>query len=214
MATSQLDVNLLKEYKQHCSWVASYGMVKEIARSISASNILEIGVAYGYHAAHLLEGSEGLTYVGIDPYKAGYDPSDSFSNDVAKLFGFDPLREDSQQLGMDKLFLAVTESLRQVSPHATIERMNFLQYSKKQPTRTFDLIYVDGDHTEAGAFTDIIFSLRHVSHDGVICGDDIEWQGVQQALERASKLYRLEPKILRSNQTGKLLWYLEGAGRI
>ena len=40
----------------------------------------------------------------------------------------------------------------------------------------FDIVYIDGDHTYAGARTDIENALRLVKDGGAICGDDLELQ--------------------------------------
>ena len=76
----------LEENKKTCSWFGSYGIVPHLAQMVGASNILEIGVAYGYHADFLCSVLPNIRYVGVDPYLADYDPDDIFSNDVQKLF--------------------------------------------------------------------------------------------------------------------------------
>lgn len=42
--------------------------------------------------------------------------------------------------------------------------------------RSFDLIYVDGDHSYEGCRGDLLESLRLLRPGGIVCGDDLEFQ--------------------------------------
>ena len=46
-------------------------------------------------------------------------------------------------------------------------------YFKTRPTKTFDMVTVDGDHTNLGAAQDIADLLPHVSVGGAIVFDDV-----------------------------------------
>lgn len=45
---------------------------------MGAKKILEIGVAYGYHADFLCTVLPSIQYVGVDPHQASYDENDIF----------------------------------------------------------------------------------------------------------------------------------------
>ena len=203
------DVKTLEEYKSKCSWIQGYGPIAELAHHFKTSSILEVGVAYGYHAAYLLSELDGLDYQGIDPYTAGYDVGDSLAADVAELYGYNRIDVAQQQLAMDRLYRAVSMKLQEINSNAKLFRGNFLKFSATYPSEKFDLIYIDGDHTEDGVFTDVVHALKHVRAGSVICGDDIEWHSVQSGLSRASKHYGLNPKLYKSAKTGKVIWFLE-----
>lgn len=44
------------------------------------------------------------------------------------------------------------------------------------PTNEYDLVYIDGDHTYPIVLSDMIQAQRLVTHEGIICGDDLEQQ--------------------------------------
>ena len=53
---SKSDEDLLSEYYAQCSWPkAYYSNLTNLARLTQGKRILEVGVAYGYHADYILE---------------------------------------------------------------------------------------------------------------------------------------------------------------
>jgi len=46
---------------------------------------------------------------------------------------------------------------------------------KKLPLNTFDIIYIDGDHTAAGVLADAVLSFQLLKTDGVLIFDDYRW---------------------------------------
>jgi len=66
--------------------------------------------------------------------------------------------------------------------HKVLSDIFFVSYAVG---RTFDIIFVDGDHTEKGSYKDIVNSLKHLSKGGtIVCHDcnpptkkDEEWAG-------------------------------------
>jgi len=201
------DIISLADNAKTCSWLSGYGAVSELVQLTGARSILEVGVAYGYHALHVIEACPDIEYVGLDPYVANYDPDDQFSRDVSQLFpvaGTDGLAINQS---MDRLHSAVVHTLNRRSKSASIERNDFFNFSKQNRKRTFDLIYVDGNHTEEYVFSDTILSALHLAKNGLICGDDIERQSVQIGLAKAAKILKLDPKFYK-HRNGKVLWIL------
>jgi hypothetical protein len=88
------DYAIIENNRQTCFWVNTYGIVPHLARLIDAKHVLEIGVAYGYHADFILSVLPDISCTGIDPYPAGYDPSDIFCKDVQKLLN-DPSEQNA-----------------------------------------------------------------------------------------------------------------------
>lgn len=110
------DKLILEQNKPTCSWLATYGIIPYLAQSISAKKIIEIGVAYGYHADFICNALPEVSYVGVDPYKANYDLNDIFCGDVKRLFN-----ENDPQCAMDRLFVAVSDNLKTFNGRATIK---------------------------------------------------------------------------------------------
>ena len=207
----QNDIVTLKDHARSCSWLAGYGTVSELANATNAKSILEIGVAYGYHALHLLEHCPGIKYTGVDPYVADYDPTDQLAQDVEKLFPMASLGAEVSDTPMTRLYKAVSETVKEKSKSARVERDTFLTFSIRHPQEKFDVIYIDGNHTEEGVFSDCILALRHIARHGLICGDDIEWKTVQSGLLKFAGLYRLSPKLHQHPTTGKVTWIIQAS---
>lgn len=102
------DSELVARNLAGCSWpdLYYYGVVSVLAQRTETRRVLEVGVAYGYHARSILEALPSVEYYGVGPYRGSYDSDDQFSEDVRKLFA-----EPTAQRGMDRLHTAVQEAL-------------------------------------------------------------------------------------------------------
>ena len=54
--------------------------------------------------------------------------------------------------------------------------VDILPYLKE---KSFDMVYIDGDHAYENALYDIVMAKKLVKPGGLICGDDLEVQGVE-----------------------------------
>ena len=172
------DQIMLEENKQTCSWFGSYGIVPHLAQMISARNIIEIGVAYGYHADFMCTVLPDINYIGVDPYLANYDPSDIFCQDVQKLFSMDDM-----QNAMDRLYSAVSTNLLKFQGRARLIREKSWLAAGEFDDGSCDLVYIDGDHTYDSVVKDLAAWYPKVKKGGIICGDDINWPGVKKAVD-------------------------------
>jgi len=170
------DIIALERHRGSCSWIATYGFVQKLASSIEAVRLCEIGVAYGYHAEHLLEQMPGIHYQGVDPYLANYDPNDPFVRDVAALY------EDDAQRAMDRLFQAVSCTLMRHGGRANLLRKSSVEGAAMHSDAYFDLIYIDGDHRYDSVKSDLNAWYGKVKKGGILCGDDFDWPGVRAAV--------------------------------
>jgi predicted O-methyltransferase YrrM len=184
---------ILEANKKTCSWFGSYGIVAHLAQMAKAENILEIGVAYGYHADFLCTALLNIQYVGVDPYLANYDANDIFSNDVQRLFN-----EKDPQLVMDRLFNIVSSNLQKFDGRAKLLREKSWDAAARFEDNSLDLVYIDGDHTYQGVVKDLASWFPKVRKGGIICGDDIGWPGVKRAVDefflRLGKDYQIISK--------------------
>lgn len=170
------DLIRLERNRSHCNWISTYGFVVSLAKSIGATRVCEVGVAYGYHADHILDNMTNVEYQGIDPYLAGYDPNDLFVGDVAALFA------DDAQKALDRLFGAVSCKLNLYNGRANLLRRPSVVGASRFVDGYFDLVYIDGDHTYAGVTADLHAWYGKVRRGGILCGDDFTWQGVRDAV--------------------------------
>lgn len=184
----------LEENKQTCSWFGSYGIIPYLAGIINAKKILEIGVAYGYHAEFICTMLPEIQYIGVDPYQANYDPADIFCRDVHTLFS----AEDTQG-AMDRLFNVVSFNLEKFQGRASLIREKSWLAADGFQDKTFDLVYIDGDHTYEGVMKDLAAWYPKVKKGGIICGDDIGWPGVKKAVDEFFIKLKKDYQIISKN---------------
>jgi len=236
------DYKRVLEMRAQCSWPIAYGLVTRLAQRNQAKMLLEVGVAYGYHAHYLLETLPQITYIGVDPYLANYALSDPFAIDVQRLFarqspslsiltksaqfidkkisqfrghpstivqrGISLLPEAQQT--MDRLHDSVSWHLAQFQ-RARIVRQKSVEAASSFANHSFDLIYIDGDHTYEGLLADINAWWDKVNHQtGIICGDDFSWPEVKKACDVFFQQKGLKYSLLaKPNRADYPIWYFD-----
>lgn len=177
-ASTISNVEKLRNHRVNCSWPELYyDKIQNLIGIARPSSVVEIGVAYGYHAHDILDRNPTLSYVGIDPYRAGYDPDDLFDRDVCDLFGMEP------QEAMDCLFDTVARDL--VESHgnrARVVREASVEASAGFERDSLDFVFVDGDHRYEAVTADLAAWWPKVKLGGVMAGDDYAWSDVRQAV--------------------------------
>lgn len=136
-------------------------------RSAAPRLILEIGTRFGYSLIALCRGA-------ID---AGVVPSFvSIDLDSYPIFFGTP----TQAVARANIKACVPEALGtliRADSHGILPGLR----------GDFDLVHVDGDHSEAGAYQDIRDSYLVVKPGGLILVDDLDQEPVRKAFERASR---------------------------
>lgn len=173
------DVDRLRANEPLCSWPGTYyGKTLVLAKAINARYIVEVGVAFGYHAQYLLGAIPDLRYVGIDPYLPGYDSNDPFVKDVSQIFNTNPKE------AMDRLHNAVERRLtEQFGKRFELWRETSHEASRRVPNESVDFVFIDGDHRHEAVLQDLTDWWPKVRGGGLLVGDDFMWPGVQSAVE-------------------------------
>ncbi len=182
------DVVLLVNNIQNCSWpTLYYSKVQFLISAFSPELLVEVGVAYGYHATHILDNNKRLNYIGVDPYTPDYDDADPFSRDVAKLFPAATAAES-----MNRLHDAVARNLQTYSGRGKLIREASLVAASRFETDSVDMVFVDANHTYHQALADIRTWFTKLRPGGILVGDDWNWPEVRQAAEAFSEEEGLE----------------------
>jgi 23S rRNA U2552 (ribose-2'-O)-methylase RlmE/FtsJ len=188
------DCQLIQAEKNNCSWPISYGLVTDLAKSVHAKTVLEVGVAYGYHAEYLLETLPSISYTGVDPYLASYDLNDPFGQDVQRIFGESTQRNTLDRISkfidrkISKFIGRNTSIIREAltsfpNQQSALDRLHravewkLLQSNRAKlirnksvdaaalvPDNSLDLVYIDGDHTYDAVISDMNAWWNKVDH--------------------------------------------------
>jgi hypothetical protein len=125
----------------------------------SPVNIFEIGVYKGGWCFNMLENLKSCSYVGIDPYP-----------------GLESVRQEflkrSEEIDV-KTRIDLFKSLDDFASHNLANK------------RKFEMIHIDGEHSEFAVARDLKFSSEILTPDGVIVVDDIfkkEFPGIASAV--------------------------------
>lgn len=199
------DVDRLQHYAVSCSWPdLYYAKTAAVSSLLRPSRIVEIGVAYGFHARSLLQANPNAAYIGVDPYSPGYDPQDPFEKDVCDL-----MLAESAEAAFDRLHDAVTLSLR----HEFGERARIIREPASAAAQLFepdsiDFVFVDGDHRYEQVRQDLEAWWPKVARGGVLMGDDWAWPGVARAVEEFASSINRDVVLIGSPSNDHLLWLI------
>jgi predicted O-methyltransferase YrrM len=129
-----------------------------LARLLRVESYLEIGVRRGRSMAMIAAQQSGCYIAGFDMWMENYGGMENPGPDF--------VRAEMQHLGHHgQLELISGDS------HRTVP-----QYFKDNPARFFDLITVDGDHSEMGAAADLVTVMPRIKIGGALVFDDVSHQ--------------------------------------
>lgn len=125
----------------------------------------EIGVLYGDTSAYLLEEFPNLTLYSVDPYLA-YD-------------GYD---EDRSQSSLNQYEAIAHQKLAPFGMRAQLLKEFSLDAAKRFTDSSLDFVFIDANHNYEHAKEDMAAWYPKVRGDGLFCGHDYRWSGVNQAV--------------------------------
>jgi predicted O-methyltransferase YrrM len=186
----------LRRHRLMSTWPSLYyETLDNVIELVKAQSFLEIGVAFGWHAEHILDKFGHINYFGVDPYTANYDPNDHFSQDVWKLLGGSDVQDS-----MDFLYSLVFESNKaRFGDRFNLERDSSQRYLKSISTQ-FDVVFADGNHKYEFVLSDLQQGWNLTSPGGVLCGDDFHWPEVKAAVETFSQIIGMRPVLVSNYQ--------------
>jgi predicted O-methyltransferase YrrM len=198
------DMEIVQAYLPRCNWPRLYyGVVAALAEEIQAHAVLEVGVAFGYHAENILGSLKSVRYYGVDPYKAGYDENDVHEASVRQLF-----QESDPQRAVDRLYRVVKRKLNAYGGRAKLYRGPSVEAADRFESNFFDLIFVDGNHTHDAVKMDLVAWWPKLKPNGILCGDDYVWPGVKQAVDEFALASSIAVRLVAKTGTNYPIWII------
>ena len=126
----------------------------------------EVGVCEARLSKQLLAARPLLTLHLIDRWRAPA-PGDSYASSGAAMAAWPQSRYDeAYQTAQDRMLPYV------ITKRAVIHRIDSVQAGESYDAGFFDFVFIDADHSYAGAFTDLWAWVPAVKPGGLICGHD------------------------------------------
>lgn len=176
-----------------------YDVLPKVIEQHQYKKILEVGVALGGHAEHLLRNTNIQQYIGVDPYRS-YDPQDGFQIDVAKYS-----REDVQK-NFDYLYEWVQNiRLSRFSERSRLIRKPSIEAAAMFNDESLDCVFIDGDHRFEGVLQDLQAWYPKVKKGHLILGDDF-WMAPVAAAVNQFFLNQGKEVFFYSSTSGYKIW--------
>lgn len=149
-------------------------------RASGMDTVLEIGVWMGRSTSALCASGCPTVY-GVDHFQGSPSELDAAHGEA--------LHKDIYTEAMDNL--AGHDNLK-------VLRMSSLAASRLFLDESIDMVFIDGEHTTAAVLTDLLAWTPKVRR--LLCGHDVNWEGVAAALVAYDLPFQLGPGSL---------WYME-----
>lgn len=157
----------------------------------AGSRILEIGCAYGRSTWCILNAlTEGSTLTTVDTFQHLKTSKMYKSNHKGYQRSGKPMPKDlwhnleeMQKRGHRGFYDWLMAQHPRDAQHQTYQ-MTSAEYIRLYPQRTYDLVYLDGDH----AYNTVSMELQHYRNTPILCGDD--WGPVHPEVTRAVDDFR------------------------
>lgn len=136
----------------------------------------------------------------VEPYKDNSEASfDDYLSKYQKQTG--EFSEDGFSRYYDRLHAKIVNQFKN-DECVTVHRMQSDDWFSQQPEESLDWIYVDGDHSYEGCYSDLCNALSVVKKGGMILGDDYGWPATGKypnARDRKPGVTRAVDQVLEEN---------------
>ena len=177
---------LKDSFKRHYShgWAVRHESLGNAFAKLRCRIIIEIGVARGELSQFLLKRLHGIVeeYHGVDGFQGGYDSTDAMSQELTAA---------SQPLAWSQ---AIVDSFKHSGCIFRMHRGMSHERVNDFTDNSVDCIFVDGDHTYAGAKRDIDMYAKKLRPGGHFIFDDYSksYMGVVKAVDELVDVNRLD----------------------
>ena len=91
--------------------------------------------------------------------------------------------EDSNEINIDNLYEEFLKNIEPVRGVINPVKMKSIEASKLYKFNSLDFIFIDANHDEQAVKKDLTYWMPRLKEDGVIAGDDIDNEGVANAVK-------------------------------
>ena len=176
-------------YKDIPGWMKFQGLYDEAVCNapMAGARFLEIGTAFGRSAAYLgeriIESGKSITLDCIDPWvwPGEFCAADAEHAACLKKYGGDP-KKAFYSCMMDNARAVVT------AHWFGAFQLTSQQLAERYPSVTWDMVFLDGDHSYEGVSLDIKLFRDRIKPGGILAGDDYSqdvFPGVVRAVREA-----------------------------
>jgi len=150
-------------------------MLTEYCNRIDKPRILEIGVFKGDFLEYLVTSCRTASIDAVDLFEGISCSGDVDGNNVVYY-----------DIGMS--YLELVEKYREM-PSVKVHKSNSISFLQNKEDNTYDIIYIDGDHSYNGVKQDLINAFSKIKNGGYIMGHDYEMN-----MEKAKNVYNFGVK--------------------
>jgi Methyltransferase domain len=181
-------------------WAWYYPSVSSYLRCAKTKIFVEVGSAFGAHAAYHLNHSKFLEeYHIVDPFLAGYDPDDPMSHLLATAAANATPPEISKALATSMLHhfrfegkYTTKDTIKPAGCKVELHHMVSEKAAVFFEDRSIDTVFIDGLHTYEGVIKDIEAWAPKIKLEGSLIFNDFgDWPGVTEAVRQYAEKERL-----------------------
>jgi len=137
--------------------------------------ILEIGVFRGEFAKDILKITQPKELYLVDIWEGKWGSGDKDGNNYVEIGN------------MESVYLSLFQQTKD-KPNIHVIRAKSVSFLESCNNNFFDVIYVDGDHTEEAVYADMVHSFAKIKNNGLLMGHDYHHQ-IEIAVNRFCRDY-------------------------
>jgi hypothetical protein len=135
-------------------------MLQHYCGALTNPALLEIGIFKGEFLEFLAQNCNVGTIDGVDLFEGVTCSGDADGNDVV-------------YYNVGKSYVELTDKYKD-APHIRLFKSKSVEFLQSRPDDTYDIIYIDGDHSYAGVNADLQQAYAKIKNGGYIMGHDYE----------------------------------------
>ena len=148
----------------------------------------EIGILNGDTSHYLLSELPGMTLIGVDAF-----------------LEYDEYNEDRDQNSLSKCEQTARAKLAPFGARSIIMKGFSVEMAKQIPDESLDFVFIDANHEYEFVKDDIKAWYPKVRRQGLFCGHDYRWEGVNRAVNEFSQSSEIDGYVSPITSD---VWYL------